>query len=97
MIDPAIVGQLRKKLDDARLKVRVGRKYYYHSIPNVFYTVTDLALIQGEGVSNADLEVYVVFRSNSPDFHGMSWTRPVDQFIGRVEYKGKMIPRFILA
>ena len=96
MVDPNIVREIRRRVLEAKGKVRVGGRYYYYKSPNKFYTVVDVALLSGEEViSLADIRPMVIYKSEYPELTGTLWARPLEDFIAKVETSGRLVPRFV--
>lgn len=82
--------ELRQDLLAASGKVQVGKRYTHYKHPEVFYTVTGLAVLE------ATDEVVVIY-SALESGQQISFVRPLTSWLEIVHIDGKVAPRFLLA
>ncbi len=82
--------ELFRRLADARQKVVVGGKYYHYKHKEQHYTLVDVVIIE------ATDEVGILYRAEYEALKGITFMRPIDNFLADVELDGKKLPRFTL-
>jgi hypothetical protein len=81
-------AQLKHILDHAKSQIVVGGKYYHYKNPDKLYTVNDIVIIE------ATDEPGVVYTAESDDIAGVTFVRPLSEFLSEVEIDGEVKNRF---
>lgn len=79
--------ELQDKIDEAAGQVVVGGTYVHYKGTDKLYKVTGFA------VREFDNEVVVLYRPLYID-EDITFSRPVGEWVDRVEWQGKTVPRF---
>ncbi|MDB6080751.1 MAG: hypothetical protein JWO53_23 [Chlamydiia bacterium] len=79
---------MKAKLQAAKEKVHVGKKYTHYKSPDKPYLILQIALLE------ATEEPCVVYQALYGD--ELIWVRPLESFLGVVDHAGKTVPRFQL-
>lgn len=83
--DPSQKHQL---IADAKQRVTVGGTYVHFKDPSKQYTVTNVGIIE------ATEEACVMYEAQYEELKGLTWVRPLSNFLEEVEWEGKKVPRF---
>lgn len=83
--------ELFAMLEDAKAKLEIGARYSHYKRPNDFYTLTDVVIIE------ADDSIGICYRAEYEELRGVTFMRPIDDFMAEVEFEGKMVKRFTKA
>jgi hypothetical protein len=82
--------ELRTMIDDAKLKVRIGGTYYHYKRPDETYTLIDVIIIE------ATTGIGVLYRAEYDDLKGITFMRPIEDFLSEVELENQLIKKFTL-
>jgi len=83
-------AEFNQILADAKTKVKVGGTYYHYKHSDQFYTVIDIVIIE------VTHEPAVIYRAEYEDYKGVTFMRPISEFIAEVEVNGERKSRFTL-
>lgn len=75
-------------ISEASKKVRIGGIYYHYKHPEQYYEVLNIAVTEWND------ELCVSYQAKYGE--GLIFIRPLDSWLEKVEWKGKMIDRFTL-
>lgn len=78
--------ELLARLKDAESKVKIGERYYHYKHPEKLYTVERIAMLE------ATEEPAVLYTSED----GITWIRPISEFLSQNEVDGKLVNKFTL-
>ncbi|MBL8015101.1 MAG: DUF1653 domain-containing protein [Candidatus Doudnabacteria bacterium] len=62
--------------------------YFHYKHPEQLYTLVDVIIIE------ATEEIGVCYRAEYPELQGVTFMRPISDFLAFVEKDGKSVPRF---
>lgn len=82
--------ELFQMIEEAKQKVKVGATYYHYKHPEQLYTLVDVIIIE------ATDEIGVLYRAEYEPLNGITFMRPIEDFLAEVEVDGKTLPRFTL-
>lgn len=82
------VDELRKRLVDAALQVKIGGRYVHYKGADKTYHVKDLILIE------ATNEVGVIYEADYDP--GLRFMRPLSDWLASIEREGWAVKRFTL-
>lgn len=77
--------ELKKKIEEAKKKVRVGAKYRHYKDGE--YEVVDVVL-------HSETQEQMILYRPLYESEVKLWVRPLELFISEVEVDGKKVPRF---
>lgn len=80
--------ELYQMLEDAKNQVELGGKYFHYKRPNDFYTITDILIIEATDT------VGICYRAEYEELRGITFMRPIEDFLAEVDVDGQMIKRF---
>ncbi len=81
-------AELYQMLDDAKAQVELEANYYHYKRPKDLYTITDILIIEATDT------VGICYRAEYPELKGITFIRPIEDFLAEVEVDGKMLKRF---
>ena len=73
---------------EAEKKVTIGDVYVHFKDPTKRYRVT------GIGIIEATEEACVMYEALYKELEGLTWVRPLSNFVEMVEKDGRQVPRF---
>lgn len=79
---------LHQILNDAKQQVTIGGTYYHYKKPDKYYTLVDVVIIE------ANDTVGVLYKAEYDDLKGITFMRPLDDFLAEVDTDNGRIPRF---
>ena len=81
--------ELKKELDEAGKKIRIGGYYRHFKNPDHLYRIEFLGFLESND------EIHVGYRGMYGE--NFLFIRPLNVFLEVVEFEGKKVPRFSLA
>jgi len=82
------VDELNQMLNDARSKVKVGGSCYHYKHFDRLYTLVDVVIIE------ATEEIAVLYRAEYEGLKGITFMRPIQDFLAEVEVNNQIVSRF---
>lgn len=78
--------ELKKELEDAKEKINVGSLYWHHKSRDKVYKVVGLGFLESND------ELCVIYQAEYGEH--LTFLRPLSVWIEKVEWEGKIVPRF---
>jgi hypothetical protein len=82
--------ELFRMIDSAKQKVTVDGTYYHYKHPEQHYTLVDVIIIE------ATDEIGILYRAEYDLLKGITFMRPIEDFLADVDVEGEVKPRFTL-
>lgn len=80
--------ELIQLLAETKTKVEIGATYFHYKHPEQLYTLVDVIIIE------ATEEIGVCYRAEYPELQGVTFMRPISDFLTTVENDGQQVSRF---
>ncbi len=78
--------ELKKELEDAKEKIKVGSFYRHHKSRDKVYKVVGLGFLESND------ELCVIYQAEYGE--RLTFLRPLSVWVEKVEWEGKIVPRF---
>lgn len=83
-------NELKQMLAEASTKVNLGGKYFHYKHPEQYYTLVGVIVIEATDT------IGVLYRAEYDPLQGVTFMRPIEDFLATVEVGGEEKERFSL-